>query len=100
MTDPARACPVARQMAESAVLKRTFQRISGCDLFRDALTAFEDASFAVRNCTDESKPQRAAAELLDRMMTDMVYAVADYHCAHTVFTVIGALDALGGEEIT
>jgi hypothetical protein len=26
--------------------------------------------------------------------------VADYHCAHAVFTVIGALDALNDEEIT
>jgi predicted deacylase len=100
MADPARVRLAARQTAQSGALARAFPRIAGCDLFRDALTAFEDASFAVRGCTDESKPQRAAAEVLDRMMTDMVYAVADFHCAQAVFDILGALDALDRDEIT
>ncbi len=33
-------------------------------------------------------------------MTDMVYAVADFHCAQAVFDILGALDALDRDEIT
>ena len=96
MSDP-REYAIARQHAQEVAFQKAFVRIRDCELFRDTVTEFEYASADVRNCTDESQPQRAAAMLLDRMMNDMVYAVADYHCARNV---IGALQALDGEDIT
>jgi hypothetical protein len=90
--------PVARQIAEYETLCRVFTRISDCDLFHETLQEFKKSMKLVHACTDESSPQYAGAALLDTAAADMVKAVADYHCARTVFTVLGAFHAVHQQE--
>jgi hypothetical protein len=90
--------PVARQIAEYDTLSSVFTRISDCGLFHETLQEYEEAMKLVHACTDEGSPQYAGAALLDTVSSDMVKAVADYHCARTVFDVLGAFHDLDSED--
>jgi hypothetical protein len=90
--------PVARQIAEYDTLSSVFTRISECGLFHETLQEYEEAMKLVHACTDEGSPQYAGAALLDEVSSDMVKAVADYHCARTVFDVLGAFHAIHQQE--
>jgi hypothetical protein len=90
--------PVSRQIAEQQTLQAIFPTIAECELFRSTLKEFKDASGEVRACTDEGSPQYAASAILDTMLYHMVMSVADYHCARTVFEVLGAFHAIHQQE--
>jgi hypothetical protein len=82
----------------SAIVAGLLQGIEGCDVFREALQAFERASEDVHARREEGSLRDAAAPALDRAAWALVAAAADYYCAHTVFDICAALDDGDGGE--
>jgi hypothetical protein len=87
----------ARRIRRGDVITPLLRSIDDCDVFREALLAFENASADVRARHDEDSPRHAAAVALDRAAHALVTAAADYFCVHSLYDILSALDAEGLE---
>jgi hypothetical protein len=86
----------ARRSGQGDAVKKLFRSIDDCDVFREALNAYQDAGEDIRSARDAHSPLRAAAEVLDGAVSALVTAAADYYLAHSLYDILAALET--GEE--